>query len=185
MGMTKAKANIIVTCHQDVIFDADFTTRVMEKIKNRQNFGTIGMAGITFDDKTAGGVRFPTDYKFAVLPEAEVMINDELCIIFRKDSGLKFDEKFDGFHFYGADLCLQALNKGLKNYAVDCGVIHLSVDGAGDIPELQKNYFPALIKLKQKWDTIFKRVRMTSGYYENDKVGTFIPELQSEESKYN
>lgn len=186
IGIEKAKANIIITCHQDVIFDADFTVRFIEKIGRYLNFGTLGVAGITYDEKTAGGVRFPTDYRFAIYPEAEVMINDELCLALRKNTGLRFDEKvFDGFHFYGSDLCLQALDKGLKNYAVNCGVIHLSVDGAGNIDELKRSYFPTLVKLRDKWKNKFRKVKTTSGYYNEEKIGTFIEELQSEEPKYN
>ena len=187
LGVDKAKSNIIVTCHQDVIFDSDFTIRLMEKINHYPDFGTLGVAGITADEKTAGGVRFLSDYKFAIYPEAEAVTNDELCLIFRKDSGMKFDEElFDGFHFYGADLCLQAIARGLKNYAVDCGLIHLSIDGAGNVDELKKNYFPLLIKLREKWKHVFPSVRTTSGFYKDGKeVRTFIKEIQSEEARWN
>ena len=39
---------------------------------------------------------------------------DEHCMIIRKNSKLKFDERtFDGFHCYGPDICLNALSKGI------------------------------------------------------------------------
>ena len=186
IGIEKAKANIVVTCHQDVIFVKDFTLRLIEKAVKYPNFGTLGIAGLTFDERTAGGVQFRNGYKFATYPEAEVKINDELLIALRKDSGLRFDEEtFKGFHFYGADLCLQAIDKGLKNYAVDCHAVHLSVDGAGDMDELRKNYFPNLVKLRDKWVKKISRVWLTSGIYDGDKVHTWIPELQDEEIKWN
>jgi hypothetical protein len=158
----------------------------MEKVERYPQFGTLGVAGITLNERTAGGVRFLTSYKFATYPEAEVVINDELCLVLRKDSGLRFDERiFTGFHFYGADLCLQAITRGFKNYAVSCGLIHLSVDGAGDLEELKANYFPLFAKLRDKWKNVFPKVITTSGYFVGQELRTHIKELKTVEAGWN
>jgi hypothetical protein len=49
---------------------------------------------------------------------AEVDTLDELLLGVRKGAGLAFEPAL-GFHFYGADACLQARSKGLRVVAVD------------------------------------------------------------------
>ena len=71
---------------------------------------------------------------------------DEHCLIIRKDSGLRFDENLTGWHMYGADICLQAYDKGLRCYAIDNRVHHLS-DNLGLDPKLDE----AVKWFKDKW----------------------------------
>ncbi len=48
---------------------------------------------------------------------ARVATLDELLVVVWRDAGLRFDPAL-GFHFYGADLCLQARERGLAVVAV-------------------------------------------------------------------
>ena len=52
---------------------------------------------------------------------APVATLDELLLIVRRDSGLRFDPDL-GFHLYGADICLQASEQGLAVVALDAAV---------------------------------------------------------------
>jgi hypothetical protein len=49
---------------------------------------------------------------------------DEIVLILRKSSSLRFDEQLPHFHLYGTDICLQASRRGLKSYAVSAFCIH-------------------------------------------------------------
>ena len=53
---------------------------------------------------------------------AQVATLDELLLIVKRDSGLRFDPEL-GFHLYGADICLQAIEQGLAVVALARTVI--------------------------------------------------------------
>jgi hypothetical protein len=48
---------------------------------------------------------------------ARVATLDELLLVVRRDSPLRFDPAL-GFHLYGADICLQAAERGLAVVAI-------------------------------------------------------------------
>jgi hypothetical protein len=95
------------------------------------NWGVLGVAGraprspgVT-DPPNVGHWSDPHKYHEPTVPlPAEVQILDELLMIVRADSGLAFDPDLPGFHCYGADLCLSARDKGMKNYVIDAPVVH-------------------------------------------------------------
>ena len=51
---------------------------------------------------------------------------DEMLLVVRRDSGLRFDAGLPGFHMYGTDICLEAEAQGLQNYVVPCFAVHNS-----------------------------------------------------------
>jgi len=54
----------------------------------------------------------------------EVQTLDEIVLVLRKSSGLRFDEGLPHFHFYGVDICLRAAARGMKSYAISAFCIH-------------------------------------------------------------
>ena len=58
IGINKARANIVVLCHQDVLFYKGWIDMMFKRIKEigKSNWGVIGTAGITTKDKTFGVV---------------------------------------------------------------------------------------------------------------------------------
>ena len=56
---------------------------------------------------------------------ARVATLDELLLIVKRDSGLRFDPDL-GFHLYGADICLQASEQGLAVVALAAQCHHNS-----------------------------------------------------------
>jgi hypothetical protein len=105
------------------------------------------MAGVTPVAEPDGTISFQSAQAVNQEQESgfgyrEVMTLDELCLIIRSDSGLRFDEQtLTHFHFYGPDICLSALAQGRRNYALDVPTVHLS-DGKSNIaahyPEFRK-----------------------------------------------
>jgi len=149
-GLKKAQGEIIVFCHQDVIFPQGWIERLFEQIsiveKTHKNWGVLGTFGVTRNGMFTGHI---VDYcgHFHCLPlPAEVQSLDEHCLIIRKDSNLSFDEKLGGFHLYGTDICLEAMARGLINFAIDACVHHLSPGGKVD-----DNFTEIMNRLYLKW----------------------------------
>jgi hypothetical protein len=64
---------------------------------------------------------------------ASVATLDELLLVIRRDSGLRFDPEL-GFHLYGADICLQAHERGLA-VVVLAALCHHNSKSVGLPPE--------------------------------------------------
>ena len=149
LGLDQARAPIILCCHQDVRMPEGWMERFLNQIERIESadprWGVAGLMGVGSDGAFAGHVKDPhTDRPFGRLPR-KVQALDEVCLAIRKDSGLRFDEGLGGFHFYGADLCLQARMEGMACYAVDAPVEHLS-GGRCD-----ESFYQAAHRLRGKW----------------------------------
>jgi hypothetical protein len=55
---------------------------------------------------------------------AEVRVLDEIVLMLRKSSGLRFDDALPHFHLYGTDICLRAEAHGRKNYVIPAFSVH-------------------------------------------------------------
>lgn len=132
----RARHELICYMHQDVFLPPDWDERLTWRIEMAlrnidPNWGVVGVAGraprspgVT-DPPNIGHWSDPHKYHEPTVPlPAEVQILDELLMIVRADSGLAFDPDLPGFHCYGADLCLSARDKGMKNYVIDAPVVH-------------------------------------------------------------
>ena len=76
-------------------------------------WGVLGCYGVTLDEGRgyiySGGLGVmgkPTDRP------GPVQTLDEIVLILRKSSGLRFDDRLPHFHFYGADICMTAAARG-------------------------------------------------------------------------
>ncbi len=129
LGWQRARGEFVVFCHQDVVFPPGWTERLRAQIDaiDRRSDARWGVAG-TFGrrrDQWIGHVRDRYgDRRCGHLPSL-VETLDEHCFLVRRELGFRFDPRLKGFHLYGVDLCLEALCRGLANYAVDCCVTHL------------------------------------------------------------
>jgi hypothetical protein len=72
---------------------------------------------------------------------------DEVVLVLRVDSGVRFDEALPGFHLYGTDLVQTALRAGLGAYAFEGPVIHNSVE----TKRLDASYRRAYRYMQNKW----------------------------------
>jgi GT2 family glycosyltransferase len=179
IGIKKARGSIIVLCHQDVLFFKGWIDSLFNKIDEIKNnrWGVLGTAGITEKDKTVGVVynlkgrmQWRQSAKGKVFPVQTV---DEHCMVIRKNSGLLFDEKrFNGFHCYGPDICLNALSRGFKNYGILCPLVHDS--GSGSLSSGKNEFMRLLQALSTKWGKKFKRIRTTTSSIKKGKIQTFI-----------
>jgi hypothetical protein len=128
-AIDKSLNDLIVFCHQDMFFPASWISQLQESCARLgaedPNWGVLGCSGITSERQMRGhvyssGLGIVGDTS----QPGEVQTLDEIVLIFRKSSGLRFDEGLPHFHFYGTDICLRAAERGMKNYAISAFCIH-------------------------------------------------------------
>lgn len=80
---------------------------------------------------------------------------DGCCMFFPRkffESGIRFDENLQGYHFYDSDICLQALAHNYKVSTIDITVKHSS---QGALPKnwenLKKNFFNKWNNIVDQW----------------------------------
>ncbi|MFA5023422.1 MAG: glycosyltransferase family 2 protein [Patescibacteria group bacterium] len=180
IGISKARGNVVVLCHQDVLFYEKWIDMLFDRIseieKTNKKWGVLGTAGINQNDDTIGVVHnMKGKIQWQSTKSAKVYLSqtlDEHCMVIRKNSGLKFDEKtFDGFHFYGADIALSALDKGMLNYGILCPLVH---ESSGSLFSGKDEFMRLLNALSKKWQNKFKLIRTPTSIIDHGKARTFI-----------
>jgi len=152
LGLDKGKGEIIVYCHQDVVFPPNWLEMLQDQIAKvdelQEEWGVLGTFGISLKGRYVGNVCDPHNNMPSIDLPCQVQSLDEHCLIIRRDSGLSFDENLAGFHCYGTDLCLQAMAKRMNNYAIDARLTHLS-PGNKD-----SSFYEMAGLLEKKWQSI-------------------------------
>lgn len=127
-----------VLCHQDIRFLPAYGYSVLSEMlmSITGNVSIYGIAGVTedcrwyclADDDTIwpeGDVSFD-DVKFGVTHV------DECFICFSTRNKTSTSSELSGFHCYGTDVTLRALDKGFQTVLIPYKVIHLSTGNFGD-----------------------------------------------------
>jgi hypothetical protein len=129
-AIDRSENEINVFAHQDVIFPASWLTdleRALDKLdRTDPNWGVLGCFGETANAQGRGHVYMPGLGIVGVPSEnpEPVQTLDEIVLIIKKSSGLRFDPNLPHFHFYGADICLRANRLGRKSYAISAFCLH-------------------------------------------------------------
>jgi hypothetical protein len=140
-GLKHAENDWVVCMHQDVWLPPGWDIELLQQIHEAERrFGPIGVAGVygVGDAIAPDGLASPlaaerigwvvdrgrTLKDGPELP-ATVATLDELLLVVRRESGLRFDPAL-GNHFYGADICLQARERGLANVVLGALCYHNS-----------------------------------------------------------
>jgi GT2 family glycosyltransferase len=181
IGIGRARSDIVVLCHQDVLFYEQWIDMLFDRIKEVENrtkkWGVLGTAGISRRDDTVGVVhnmkgrlQWQSSKRSKVYPVQTV---DEHCMIIRKSSGLRFDQViFNGFHFYGPDLCLNAASKGFMNFGILCPLVHDS--RSGSLISGKREFMRLLNALAKKWRPRFPHIRTPTSIVRKRSVRTFV-----------
>ena len=153
-GMDATTADVIVFAHQDVFLPDGWFKSLsasIEKISAQNpDWAVLGVFGIALTGAEAGHVYSCGIQRVLGRPMAapvEVGSLDELVLIIRRSSGVRFDHKLPGFHLYGTDICLEARRRGLKCYALSAFCVHNS-NGLNKLPS---SFSRALYFLRDKW----------------------------------
>jgi hypothetical protein len=130
-AIEKAKTDLVVFAHQDMYFPDGWFASVSRAIEHLDQsdarWGVLGVWGVAPSGQCIGnmycaGLREKLGSPFT--GAIEVRSLDEVVLIIRKSSGLRFDAQLPGFHMYGTDICLEAARRGLKSFVVSAFCIH-------------------------------------------------------------
>lgn len=153
-GIDATRAEIIIFLHQDVYLPMGWRERMESALgplaQQDPNWGVVGLFGTQADGAGQGsvystGLRRVIGEEFSGARRVETL--DEVVLILRRASGLRFDENLPGFHLYGADICLQAEQRGMKSYAISDCCVH----NTNRIGLLPKAYWECYLNLRRKW----------------------------------
>jgi Glycosyltransferase like family len=163
VGLERAKHEWVVCVHQDVYLPEGWDRRLAGQLERaEQRFGPIGVAGVYGVGEVirprsqSPGSPLALERIGWVLdrgrllqdgPElaARVATLDELLLVVPRDTPLRFDPAL-GFHLYGADICLQARERGLPVLAIGA-LCHHNSRSVG-LPEA---FFPSAEVFARKW----------------------------------
>jgi SAM-dependent methyltransferase len=129
-GLARARHGWVVCLHQDVYLPAGWPTRFWQQ-GNRaaQTLGPLGVCGVMGASRVPEGRRWQAhlvhqDRSLHAGPLPAVTDTlDELLLAFPRGTPLRLDPAL-GFHFYGADVSLEARRLGRTAVAVDAPCYH-------------------------------------------------------------
>ncbi|GAB1360939.1 hypothetical protein MASR1M32_01750 [Rhodobacter sp.] len=124
-------AEVVIFAHHDVYlpkgWDRLLAARPAEVEALDRDWALYGTFGVALDAAHIGPVWSSSLGQIVgrvPLAPVEVQSFDELLIVLRRSSGLRFDEDLGGWHFYGTDIVAQARARGLRAWAGALPCIH-------------------------------------------------------------
>jgi len=195
-GIDVAESDVLIFSHQDVrLLDNwfDILQNLLDKMP--ENWGMLGSAGIALkygrsdvgdwggamkDDTVAIGTVWDSDESLDSDPYwngdkklAPAHAADECLLILNKKTGLRFDSMFNGFHFYGVDMCLQARAAGYTVFCAHLPIIHYGKYSASLVGN--NKYWVFLRYLHYKWKYRFPELYGTHMHWCDDELTSYIP----------
>jgi hypothetical protein len=206
--MSLANSDYFILCHQDLLCPDNWIQKYKEAFDNFEKkqikLGFIGMAGTGKTGKspmtdygalylsnssssiTGQNISFANMMRQRYGAFKEVQCLDECVMACKADLGIKYDDvNFDHYHFYGADICLYAISKGFKNFAVDVECTHLS-DGQQNlvIEAHSKSFIDHGSRLFKKWRDKIPYFRTTTSAFFGPEKSWCPAILQDVNRKY-
>jgi len=152
-AIEKATTDLLVFVHQDVYLPENWFDSVQKAIetltRTDPGWGVLGVWGAIDSERRAGYLYWTGEDDGGSPFEGvkEIKSLDEVVLVFRKSSGLRFDVRLPGYHMYGADICTEAIRRGKKCYAISAFCIHNTNIG-GFLP-LQ--FWKCYLFMRWKW----------------------------------
>jgi len=153
-GLDAMDADIVIFAHQDVYLPSRWLEQLQNGIRaieeTDERWAVIGVYGVEPGGRHIGhcwsrGLGRTLGESFS-LPRMVGSI-DEIVIVLRRSSGLRFDERLPGFHLYGTDIVQAALALDRSAYVVHAPVIHNS----NPVRTLAGAYSKAYRYMRRKW----------------------------------
>jgi len=129
--LQQARGKYVVLCHQDILLEfhhrKELETRIEELDTLDPTWAIAGNAGAAGPNHIVYKVSYPdgTLANKGKLP-LKVQSLDEHFIMVKNGLGIGLSGDLEGFHLYGADICLQAEVKGYASYVIDFHLLHKS-----------------------------------------------------------
>lgn len=171
-AIDKAESEILIFVHQDIILpkqwidNLDASLAYLEKIDPA--WGVLGCHGETKEGEGRGYLYCAGNGRYILEPfdkPEKVQTLDEIVLIIRKSSGLRFDESLPYFHLYGTDICMTAYEKGMNCYAIPAFCLHNS----NKTVIFPNEFFECCNYIRKKWTNYLPIytpcVKITSSMY--------------------
>lgn len=153
-GLRTTDARIYIFVHQDVYLPTGWEDQLQRQINQLDeqdpSWAVAGVYGVGKDGHHVGRVWSSGIGKELGAPLAapvQVQSLDELLIILRGSSGLRFDDQLPSFHLYGTDIVQSAIAAGHSAYVIHSPVVHNS----RSVRTLKGGYMEAYNYMRLKW----------------------------------
>jgi hypothetical protein len=176
----QCRGRYVIFCHEDVELTdcgyAELVARIEALEAADPQWLVAGVAGSPWrplnHSVTAQALHisdvFGADRRLGTVP-CRVESLDECFIVMRRLKPVLNSYDLSGFHYYGADLCLQAEMLGGRSYAIDCHLLHKGRARADETFERirqqfrqkYRRYFPGRI-----FHCVTGRVAFGGGWYD-------------------
>jgi hypothetical protein len=152
-AIDRSTNDLIVFAHQDILFPETWLSDLRRALDSLQEtdprWGVLGCYGEALQE---GGRGYIYSGGLGIMGKpfnspAPVQTLDEIVLILKKSTGLRFDEDLPNFHFYGADICMAAAAQGLSSYAISAFCIH----NTEQYFVLPKEFYQSYRYMKRKW----------------------------------
>ena len=153
-AIDEAQNDLMIFVHQDVYLPEDWFSNLARSLRylreRRIEWGVLGCFGVNRTAPDGVGRIYSTGWGrigTSIANPERVDTLDEIVLVIRKSSGLRFDEALPHFHLYGADICLSARDKGKANYAFQGYCVH----NTNQLLRLPEEFYQCYHYLKAKW----------------------------------
>jgi hypothetical protein len=151
-AIDRAENDLMVFAHQDMIFPESWPSqleRALDHLEADATWGVLGCYGMPQDGIGRGWIYSPGRGVIGMpfKRPAPIQTLDEIVLIFKKSSGLRFDDHLPHFHLYGADICLRAAKMGMKSYAIPAFCVH----NANQYVVLPNEFYECCRHIKRVW----------------------------------
>jgi hypothetical protein len=139
----RAKGEMIVLMHDDIEFQNLSVSQLLHRINeitcSDSTAIIFGVAGISYSKQMWMGHLFNLngEQSWGFSEEGKASSLDECFLVINRKSRISVSDELAGFHFYGTDLCLNAMKSGHSCYVIDYPIVHKS-DG-----NINENFFEA------------------------------------------
>jgi hypothetical protein len=153
-GLDETSEDVVVFAHQDVYLPEGWVERLFATIAalegTEPSWAVIGVIGMALDGAMAGQIWCASNRGIIgtrIPGPVAVQSLDEIVIVLRRSSGLRFDESLPHFHLYATDIVQTARSSGLGSYVADLPVIHNSKP----VITYWGGFLQAFLHLRRKW----------------------------------
>lgn len=164
-GLNESEFDIVVFMHDDLILETtNMTPKIVKLFESNPDYGIIGLAGTNnlingmwWQDRNSmygvvghehEGKRHVNHYSkesFSDTPKEVIVIDGLFMMVHKKRIKHKFNEQFEGFHFYDLPICLENHLSGVKiGVTTKIRVTHKSIGMVNKKWEKNKLLFEAL-----------------------------------------
>jgi hypothetical protein len=143
----------VVFVHQDVFLPGTWERELVASLEALERtdpeWGVAGVFGVSADGRRHGCVYSHGLGVIGTRPRGPVAVRtlDEIVLIVRKSSGLRFDDALPHFHLYGTDICLRAADSGRACYVIPAFCIH----NTDQILDLPREFLCCYRHVKDRW----------------------------------